>query len=355
MLGRSVAVSLSIASLLLVFQWPLRELMLMLIHPGGGVRQLAEIYFNIAVWGAPAVLSLYGLTGWFIGMQNTRIPMLVSVVQNVVNICASLFFVYALDMQIEGVALGTVVAQYAGLLVAVLSLAPSFFLSRGRRSWRRLGRGFRWQSLRSEWGRYFRVNRDIFLRTLFLVGVNLFFTSAGARQGEVVLAVNALLMQLFLLLSYFLDGFAYAGEALGGRYWGASDANAFHDVVRRLFRWGGALALLFSIVYIVGGEPFLHLLTDNVSVVKASRSYVGWAYLLPLAGVAAFVWDGIFIGITATRAMLISSVVAAMVFFFTALLLMPLWGNHGLWCAMTLYLLTRGLVQSLLFRNIRLK
>jgi len=188
-----------------------------------------------------------------------------------------------------------------------------------------------------------------------LVGVNLFFTSAGARQGEVVLAVNALLMQLFLLLSYFLDGFAYAGEALGGRYWGASDANAFHDVVRRLFRWGGALALLFSVVYIVGGEPFLHLLTDNVSVVKASRSYVGWAYLLPLAGVAAFVWDGIFIGITATRAMLISSVVAAMVFFFTALLLMPLWGNHGLWCAMTLYLLTRGLVQTLLFCNIRLK
>ena len=243
LLGRSVAVSLSVASLLLVLQWPLRELMLMLIHPGEGVRQLAEIYFNIAVWGAPAVLSLYGLTGWFIGMQNSRIPMLVSVVQNVVNICASLFFVYALDMQIEGVALGTVVAQYAGLLVAVLSLAPSFFLYRGRRSWRRLGRGFRWQSLRSEWGRYFRVNRDIFLRTLFLVGVNLFFTSAGARQGEVVLAVNALLMQLFLLLSYFLDGFAYAGEALGGRYWGASDANAFHDVVRRLFRWGGALAL----------------------------------------------------------------------------------------------------------------
>ena len=129
LLGRSVAVSLSIASLLLVLQWPLRELMLMLIHPGEGVRQLAETYFNIAVWGAPAVLSLYGLTGWFIGMQNTRIPMLVSVVQNVVNICASLFFVYALDMQIEGVALGTVVAQYAGLLVAVLSLAPSFFLS----------------------------------------------------------------------------------------------------------------------------------------------------------------------------------------------------------------------------------
>lgn len=355
LLGRSVAVSLSIASLLLVFQWPLRELMLMLIHPGEGVRQLAETYFNIVVWGAPAVLSLYGLTGWFIGMQNTRIPMLVSVVQNVVNICASLLFVYVLDMQIEGVALGTVVAQYAGLLVAVLSLAPSFFLYRGRRSWRRLGRGFRWQSLRSKWGCYFRVNRDIFLRTLFLVGVNLFFTSAGARQGEVVLAVNALLMQLFLLLSYFLDGFAYAGEALGGRYWGASDANAFHDVVRRLFRWGVALALLFSVIYIVGGEPFLHLLTDNVSVVKASRSYVGWAYLLPLAGVAAFVWDGIFIGITATRAMLISSVVAAMVFFFTALLLMPLWGNHGLWCAMTLYLLTRGLVQTLLFRNIRLK
>ena len=354
-LVKGLATAFVSALFLIAIQWFFVEAAFMVIDCTPELEALSRQYFFIRIWAAPATLALFTFKGWFIGMQNTRIPMLVSVAQNVVNICASLFFVYALDMQIEGVALGTVVAQYAGLIVAVLSLAPSFFLSRGRRSWRRLGRGFRWQSLRSEWGRYFRVNRDIFLRTLFLVGVNLFFTSAGARQGEVVLAVNALLMQLFLLLSYFLDGFAYAGEALGGRYWGASDANAFHDVVRRLFRWGGALALLFSIVYIVGGEPFLHLLTDNVSVVKASRSYVGWAYLLPLAGVAAFVWDGIFIGITATRAMLISSVVAAMVFFFTALLLMPLWGNHGLWCAMTLYLLTRGLVQTLLFCNIRLK
>lgn len=339
LLARSAFVSLAVALLLIVMQWPLCELMLGLISPTPDVRPLAATYFYIVVWGAPASLGLFTLTGWFIGMQNTRLPMLVSIFQNVVNIAVSLLLVYALGMKIEGVALGTVIAQYAGLLLGIGLLLRYY-----RRLW--TGRNLSLAPRLSLFIPFLKVNRDIFLRTLFLVAVNLYFTSAGARQGAVVLAVNTLLMQLYLLFSYVMDGFAYAGEALGGRFWGAGNMAAFHEVVRRLFGWGALMTVLFTLVYVVGGIPFLRLLTDEPLVVEASRDYVWWAYLIPVAGVAAFVWDGIFIGITHTRGMLVSSLVAAVVFFIAVTLLMPLMGNHGLWLSMLLYLLMRGVVQT---------
>jgi len=339
LLARSAFVSLAVALLLIVMQWPLCELMLGLISPTPDVRPLAATYFYIVVWGSPASLGLFTLTGWFIGMQNTRLPMLVSIFQNVVNIAVSLLLVYALGMKIEGVALGTVIAQYAGLLLGIGLLLRYY-----RRLW--TGRNLSLAPRLSLLIPFLKVNRDIFLRTLFLVAVNLYFTSAGARQGAVVLAVNTLLMQLYLLFSYVMDGFAYAGEALGGRFWGAGNMAAFHEVVRRLFGWGALMTVLFTLVYVVGGIPFLRLLTDEPLVVEASRDYVWWAYLIPVAGVAAFVWDGIFIGITHTRGMLVSSLVAAVVFFIAVTLLMPLMGNHGLWLSMLLYLLMRGVVQT---------
>lgn len=344
LLMRSLVVSLVIALSVIILQYPLREMMLWFIGPTEDVRSLAVTYFNIVVWGAPAVLGLYSLSGWFIGMQNSRTPMWISMMQNVVNIFASLLLVYGMGMKVEGVALGTVIAQYAGLLVAA---------SLWWRYYRRLSC---WKvslvkdSL-ADWIAFFQVNRDIFLRTLFLVAVNLYFTSVGARQGAVILAVNTLLMQLYLFLSYFMDGFAYAGEALGGKYWGARNMVAFHEVVRRLFWWGAVMVLLFTAVYVIGGMPFLRLLTDEPGVVEASQDYVWWAYLLPLTGVAAFIWDGIFIGITATRGMLLSSCIAAVVFFLGAIGLISVLGNHGLWLSMVLYLATRGIVQTLIFHR----
>ena len=345
LLVRSLTVAMAIALLMLVFQWPLRELMLWLIGPTDDVRPLAVTYYNIVVWGAPAMLGLYGLTGWFIGMQNTRLPMVISISQNVVNIAASLTLVYGLGMKVEGVAWGTVVAQYAGLLMAVAMLGKYY---------RRItGTVLMIQFSKKMVSRrtvpmisFLRVNSDIFLRTLCLVAVNLYFTSAGARQGATILAVNALLMQLYLLFSYFLDGFAYAGEALGGRFWGAGNMQAFRKVVGRLFVWGTAMTVVFTTLYVAGGMPFLRLLTDEETVVEAAREYVWWAWLIPVAGVAAFVWDGIFIGITQTRGMLLSAAVAGAVFLAGVTWLMPLMGNHGLWLSMLLYLAVRGIVQS---------
>ena len=338
-LTRSMKVALIVAALILSLQWPVREGMLWFIGPTVDVRPLAVTYFNIVVWGAPAMLGLYSLSGWFIGMQNTRIPMFVSIMQNVVNIVASLLLVYGVGMKVEGVALGTVIAQYAGFLMALCFLW---------RYYRKVIELREPPSHLSPLTSYFSSIRDIFLRTLCLVAVNLYFTSAGARQGAEILAVNTLLMQLYLLFSYILDGFAYAGEALGGKYWGAKNMTAYRDVVRRLFGWGALMTILFTVVYVIGGTPFLHLLTDEPQVVEASQAYIWWAYLIPAAGVAAFIWDGLFIGTTQTRGMLISSAIAALVFFVTATITMNLIGNHGLWLAMILYLATRGLVQTLI-------
>ena len=338
--GMSMAIALSI----LLLQWPLRELMLWFIGPTPDIRPLAVTYYNIVVWGAPAMLGLYGLTGWYIGMQNTRIPLFVSIFQNVVNILASLTLVYGLGMKVEGVALGTVIAQYAGYAAAGVLLWRYYRRLFGGR-WR--VEGGRWK-VKPSTLHQLQVSCDIFFRTLFLVAVNLYFTSAGARQGAVILAVNTLLMQLYLLFSYFLDGFAYAGEALGGRYWGAHNDEAFRAVVHRLFWWGGAMTVLFTVVYGLGGMSFLQLLTDEGSVVDAARSYVGWAVLIPVAGVAAFIWDGIFIGITKTRGMLLSTALSSLTFFVGVITLMPVLGNHGLWLSMVLFLTMRGVVQTML-------
>lgn len=344
-LAHSVAEAATVAVLMLLMQWPLYRLLVWLIAPTDDVVPWVDVYFRIVVWGAPAVLGLYSLTGWFIGMQNTRIPMVVSILQNVVNIAASLLFVYGWGMQVEGVALGTVVAQYAGVVVALA------FLWRYYRKVLGFGKHPFTSSSFHHLTSYFSTNRDIFLRTLCLVAVNLYFTSAGARQGAAILAVNTLLMQLYLLFSYVMDGFAYAGEALGGRYWGARDWAAYKDVVRRLFGWGAMMTTLFTCIYIIGGMPFLRLLTDEPQVVGASQAYVWWAYLIPAAGVAAFIWDGLFIGTTQTRGMLISSAVAAILFFVTATITMNRMGNHGLWLSMILYLLTRGIVQTILVKS----
>lgn len=344
LLLRSLAVSLAIALLLIILQTPLQKIMFALIQPTADIAPLSSTYYYIVIWGAPAMLGLYGLTGWYIGMQNTRIPMLVSIIQNITNIIASLTLVAGLGMGFRGVAFGTVIAQYTGFFVALALLL---------RYYGRLGKYIELGGLfaRSAMTRFFSVNGDIFMRTLFLVAVNLFFISAGARQGAVILAVNTVLMQLYLLFSYFMDGFAYAGEAICGHYYGAGNNAAVRATVRRLFFWGAVVVAVFTAVYALGGEGFLHLLTDDNTVIAASGEYFPWALAVPLAGVAAFVWDGVFIGLTATRGMLVSSVIAAIAFFSTYFLLQPSLGNHALWLAQMVYLSMRGIIQSVIFRH----
>ena len=335
LLVRSLAVALTIALLFLVLQIPIRWLAFALIGPTPDVAPLATTYFHIVIWGAPASLALYSLLGWFIGMQNSQSPLVISITQNVVNILISLTLVYGFGMKIEGVALGTLIAQYVGLFTAMALLLKYYG---------RLLPYFRSEGLMRNIHQFFVVNRDIFLRTLCLVAVTLYFTSAGARSGAVILSVNTVMMQLYLFFSYFMDvmqlylffsyfmdGFAYAGEALGGKTYGAGNTSAFRDAVRCLFLWAAGVTLLFTLVYVVAGQGIVSLLTDEPQVLAAAGRFL--------------------IGITATRDMLLSSFAAAVCFFAVFLLTKTAMGNHGLWLAFVIYLAMRGILQTLMMRS----
>ena len=345
LLLRSVGVGLLIAIILVALQYPIRKLAFTFIQTTEEVERLATLYFRICIWGAPAMLGLYGFAGWFIGMQNSRFPMYIAITQNIVNIAASLCFVYLFHMKVAGVAWGTLTAQYAGFLMALLL-------------WRRYYGGLKkhvaWHEVLKKEAmlRFFQVNRDIFLRTLCLVIVTLFFTSAGAAQGEIVLAVNTLLMQLFTLFSYIMDGFAYSGEALVGKYVGANNRPALYRTVRQLFIWGVGLSTGFTLLYFFGGKSFLGLLTNETSVIREAGNYFYWVLAIPLTGFAAFRWDGIFIGATATRQMFYSMLVASGSFFLVYYSLHEWMGNHALWLAFIVYLSLRGIMQAVLSRKI---
>lgn len=345
LLVRSLGIAFAVALALILLQVPVCRTALRLMSPSTDVAGYAATYFYICIWGAPAMLGMFSLSGWFIGMQNSRVPMVVAISQNVINIACSLLFVFVLGMKVEGVALGTLMAQYSGFIIALC------FALRDERLRRELPLLLSTSWNRDAMRRFFAVNRDIFFRTVCLVSVMFFFTSAGSWQGEVVLAVNTLLMQLYMLFSYIMDGFAYAGEALSGRYYGAGDMRALRQTTKRLFIWGGAMTALFTLAYAVGGKAFLSLLTDEPQVISAAASYFLWALLLPVAGVAAFIWDGVFIGCTATRGMLVSMFSAAVTFFIIYYVAHDSLGNHGLWLSFISFLFVRGLAQSIIAKK----
>ena len=343
-LWRGLLVGIVSGLAIVALQWPLQQLTFWMMRPTADVAQLCLPYYYICIWGAPAVLGQFALTGWLVGMQNTRVPMLIAIGQNIVNISLSLLLVVGLGWGVKGVATGTLVAQWLAFTATLLMAGHRYgaLLRRHRPTLTQLRQGI---------GRFFRLNLDIFLRTVCLVSVNLYFTSAGAAQGALILAANTLLMQLFMIYSYMTDGFANAGEALAGRYLGAADRHMLSLTVRHLFAWGMGVALLFTLAYAVGGSTLLSLLTSDDGVVSTALTYLPWAILIPFAGMAAFVWDGIFIGTTRSRGMLAACFWAAVVFFTLWFALSPLWGNHALWLALIAYLVVRGLVQTIIWRQ----
>lgn len=343
-LYRSLAVALGAGLALVVLQWPVLWVLRWFVDPDPLTGSLAARYFSILIYGAPAVLATYALSGWFLGMQNSRMLMVSSIVVNVVNIAVSLFLVYWAGWQIEGVATGSLVAQWAGFGVGLLLLRRYDVC--GGVGWREVFKG---DELRC----FLKINRDVMLRTVCLMAVTLWFTKTGASQGAVILAVNTLLMQLFLLFSYMMDGFAFAGEALVGRYVGARQPGQLRVCVRSIMWWGVAMAGLFTVVYFVGGEAFLGVLTADGAVIAASKDYWLWAVAVPFAGFASFAWDGVFIGATLSRELLVTMAVAMGVFFVLEFSLFPWFGNHALWFAFIAYLATRGGMQTWIFRKTR--
>ena len=297
-------------------------------------------YVDILVWGAPAVMLTYALSGWFLGMQDSKAQMWMALVTNVANIAISPLLVFGLGWGIAGVAAGTLAAQWLGLAVGLVMAWHKY-----RPRFPGIAPVLEFRPLL----RFFRVNTDIFLRTACLVAVTLWFTHAGAQQGTEVLAANALLLQLFMLFSYFMDGFAFAGEALAGKHAGASDMVSLRSLIRSLMSVGLGFALFFGVAYAVFGEDIMRLLADSRDVVATASDYILFAAAVPLCGYMAFVWDGIYVGLVRTRAMLASMTVAAAVFFAVWLIFRRTLGNNALWLAFNAYLLTRGITQTLLY------
>lgn len=342
MLFRSVALALLLGIAIVALQSPIRWLLLAAISPSEAVHTHASQYFSIIIWGAPATLATMSLTGWFIGMQNSTYPLAVSMVVNVVNIVCSLCFVFAMRFGFIGIPLGTLAAQWCGFILS------AFFAARMMRK-ETLGYAPRVEEMLRGLGRFFSVNRDIFLRSLCVMAVMLFFTATGARSGNMTLAVNSLFMQLYLLYSHFMDGFAYAGEALVGKYAGAADKRSLRRCVSHLFAWGWSLAAIFAFAYGVFNHEVMSLFSDKPEVVAFAAAYRWWIALAPIAGMAAFIWDGVFVGLTATRQMLLSLAGATAVYF-TIYFLFPLAdANDCLWTAFLAYLAVRGVILWLCF------
>lgn len=339
-LGRGVVMAISVAIVLFLLQRPILWLSFLLVDSSREVETMAKVYFNIRIFAAPATLSLYAFHGWFLGMQNARFPMFLAVFGNLVNLGANLLFIYGFGMKSEGVAMGTVVAQYFSLFLAI---GLFFFSYQKFIAFLKQSTVFAMKSIKE----FFSVNVDIFIRTLCLIFAFSFFTSASAARGDIVLAGNSILLQLTMILAYGVDGFAFAAESLVGNYIGEKDLRNMVKSIRYSFFWGLGIAFFISLVYGLLQTPILHLFTDQKEILKFARQFMPWVIAAPLFNAVAFIWDGVFIGATSTKAMRNALIISAFLVFVPAYYLFRGWiGNNALWLAMTLFMISRGVILS---------
>lgn len=309
-LTRALGIAVACALVLIAIQWVFVKAAFLVVDCTPEVRELASQYFFIRIWAAPATLSLMAFKGWFIGMQDSVSPMTTDLVVNGMNILMSI--VLAMVMGFSGIAAGTVVAQYSGLLTAsVLLLVKYSRTTLSHLDSSELKSVFKG----SETRRFFVMNADLYVRSLCFIAIYIGFTVISARYGDTLLAVSSIIMKLLMIFSYFTDGFAYAGEALTGKYIGAKDRMMVSQTVKWTFVWSMAIALMFMAIYQFAGVPMLKMMTSDHIVVAASREYLPWLLLMPVMGCAAFTWDGIYIGATASRAIRNSMLWAVVAFF----------------------------------------
>lgn len=344
-LARALLVAVSISVFVILLNRPISWLSFKLINGSAGVESLAKSYFHIRIMAAPATIALYAISGWFIGMQNARYPMIISILINIFNIGFNALFVFVFDMKSDGVAYGTVIAQYSGLTLAIVLLFRRYNYLLKQVS-KKAVLDIKSMLL------FFIVNRDIFLRTLCIISVFTFFTSRSAATNDQILAVNALLLQFLIFFSYFVDGFAYAGEALVGKYVGSGSKTKLLRVIKNLFVWGFGLGLTFTVLYWLLGESILRLLTNDSKIIALAKDYLFWVILIPFLSVSSYVWDGIYIGATASKGMLITMLLATFIVFYPIYFgLQNVLGNHALWLAMILFMAGRGIFQTIVVRR----
>ena len=340
LLLRATCIGIIGSLFLFIFQWQLADMSFHLINTSPEVEHLARAYFHIRIYAAPATLCLHALHGVFLGLQNAHYPMLLTIVVNLVNIVLNLVFVQLLGMKVEGVALATVIAQYVGLLLAILLFFRRY---RGILT----GWNFREVLLLSKLKRFLSISGDIFIRTCCLVFSHAYFTAKSAALSDTFLAINTILLQYINLLSYAIDGFAFAAESMIGKYKGAQDLQNLKQTTRLIFLWAFLFGGVILLILVCFGERLLYVFTDQGALIEQAKVYLIWVIIAPVMNVAAYIWDGIFLGATASRALRNSVIVSTLLYFSAIYLLMP-FGNHGLWGALTLLLVARGISLTIL-------
>ena len=344
--ARALLIALVLAGVLLALQGPIGRLAFYLVEPSAAVAAEGTRYFFIRIWGAPAALANIALVGWFIGMQNTRAALALLLTVNGINIVLDLVLVLGFDLAVAGVAWATVAADYAGL---ALGLAVGARLARRH--------GGRWRARlvldAAAMRRFLGINRDIFLRTLFVITAFALFTTLSAREGDVVLAANAVLLNFVVFFNFAFDGFAFAAEALTGRALGAGRRDDLARAIRACLLWCLLLALLTVAVYGLAGAPIVRVLTDIEAVRSVAFDVLPWLIALPLVAVWGIFFDGVFTGTTRTADMRNTMMLAFAVFVPCAWFLREPIGNHGLWLAMTLLYAVRGAGLGAIYAGIR--
>ena len=344
-LMRGLIVALGISFLLIVLQKPIEWVALGYMEGSELAKGLAGDYFYILIYAAPPTLCLMVVHGWFLGMQNARFPLILTLFVNLLNLGLNLFFLYQMGMKLEGIALGTLLAQYAGLIFALGLLAVFYkpYLKAFK---------FRNALKSTEINRFFKVNGDVFIRTVFLILTLSYLVAVSGHFGDRIIEVNAILMLMFTLMSYGIDGMAFAAESLVGRFVGENDPVQLRKAVRLIFAWSMGLAASYSLLYLVAPAWIIGLLTDKTAVIEATLEYKYWIALLPIVATIAFIWDGVYLGATQTRPLRNSMALATlMVFFPVWFLTRESWGNHGLWFALILFMAFRGISLSILAKN----
>ena len=353
--SRAFAIAMLGGSLIILLRVPVMEGLLRVVDAAPEVTHLARSYFSICVWGAPAILGVMAISGWFVGMQSTTYPMAIAISVNLINIALSLLLAFGLKMGFSGVAAGSLLANWLGLAIALVC-ARRF--RRGRKLWCPMRDIIR----RGGLGKFFSVNANLFFRSACIIMVSLGVTAAGARLGALTLAINAIMMQFFQLFSFFMDGFAFSAEALVGRSAGAQDYPRLCLAVRALLRWTLGMALLFTLLYAAGCGPIAAILTDADIISAGVEDLRPWIALLPLLSAWAFIYDGFYIGLTRTRRMLLATLCSTLLFYAVAFIDWPalscgdglhfgISGNRYLWSAFLSYLTLRGVILALLWSS----
>ena len=308
------------------------------------LKKTRLIYFQVRIWSAPGTLANMALIGWFIGLQNARVPFLMFLTVNVVNIVLDLIFVIGLGMKVDGVALASVIAEYSGLTLGLLFAVRELRARAGHWPVSRLTK-------LAEYKAFFAVNANLFIRTMALMFTVAYVTAQGARMGPVILAANAVLMNLQNLTSFGLDGIAHAAEALVGKAIGEKRRESLETAVRLSLKWSLWFALGFSIAFAIGGPVLIRLLTDLPEVRDASLTYLPWLIASPLISVWSFLYDGVFVGATRAREMRDIMLFSAFAIFLPAWFVLQGFANHGLWAAFLLFLASRGVGMHIYYRR----